>query len=68
MWTGLILACSMADPNLCVAASSIVAYEDKQTCEEGLISGVDFVRQRYPDFIIVEGPLCYEWEYAPPNI
>ena len=68
MWTGLILVCSMQDPNVCIAASSMLAYATEEECEGSFIEGIDFVTMAYPDFVIVEGPKCYKWDYAPPNI
>lgn len=68
MWTGLILACSLADPNLCVAASSQQAYESEEDCEASFAEGVAFITQTYPGMVIVEGPLCYRWEYFVPNV
>ncbi len=68
MWTGLILACSISDPNLCITASSMLAYPTEDECEQSFVQGVDFVTANYPDFVIVEGPKCYLWDYAPANV
>ncbi len=69
MWTGLILACSLQDANLCIAASSMQAYLTEEECEASFVEGIDFVTMSYPGFTIVEGPKCYQWDYvAPPNV
>lgn len=67
MWTGLILACSLADPEFCVAASSQIAYETEQDCEASIPEGVAFMTQSYSGMVIVEQK-CYKWDYSVPNV
>ncbi len=68
MWTGLILVCSLQDPNVCIAASSMLAYATEQECEGSFVESIDFVTMSYPGFVIVDGPKCYKWDYNPPNV
>lgn len=68
MWTGLILVCSMQDPNVCIAASSFLAYQTEEDCIASFSDGLQFVMTQYPDYLIVDGPKCYKWDYAPPNV